>query len=302
MFEPLQFTIKETIKKNRLDKFLAEQITTVSKIHLRTLIDNGECLVNGDAGLAGYQLKKDDLIEITVDVAAITSMMPEAIPLTIVFEDHSIIVVDKPAGMLVHPTLGQKNSTLLNALSYYLNKELLDSDQSVQENLPKFIRPGLIHRLDRQTSGLIVIAKTSESLSFLSNHFQRRLVKKNYTAIVAGEVAADSGIISEPIGHFEIERVWGIKADGKSAETKFQVAERFAGRTRLELEPVTGRTNQLRIHCAHIGHPIIGDDRYGGDNFSRLCLHAARLGFYHPATNIWMEFESAVPPEFKEIE
>lgn len=301
MLEKFQFKIEESIKPNRLDKFLYARITTVSKIFLRNLIDNGECLVNGNAGLAGYQLKKDDTVEIAVDLSAVTSMTPEPLALDVVFEDDFIIVVDKAADVLVHPTRGQKSGTLLNALSYYLNRDLINSGGNAVENQSKFVRPGLIHRLDRQTSGLVVIAKNTEALGFLSNHFQRKLVRKKYIAIVGEAVSADSGVIREPIGYFENEKIWNVKADGKAAETKFQVVKRFADRTVLELEPVTGRTNQLRIHCASIGFPIIGDERYGGRAFSRLCLHAARLGFYHPQTNVWTEFESALPAELKNL-
>lgn len=300
MPERFQFKISETIKKRRLDEFLFEQITVVSKIYLRNLIDKGECRVNENRGLAGYHLKKDDSIEITVDLTAVTSMKPEDIPLKIVFEDDHLIVVDKAADMLVHPTLGQKNSTLLNALSYHLNKEFIISKGETKHDYSDFIRPGLIHRLDRQTSGLMVVAKTPKSLSFLSNHFQRKIVKKKYFAIVAGEVSEDSGIIDAPIGYFEPKKIWNVKADGKAAETRFQVVEKFSGKTLLELEPVTGRTNQLRIHCAHIGHPVFGDRRYDGRPFSRLCLHAARLCFYHPSTNRWVEFESRTPFEMRQ--
>ncbi len=301
MPENFQFKIEETVKKARLDKFLFGQITTHSKIYLSNLIGKGECRVNGAAGLAGYHLKKDDVVEIAFDLSAVTSMKPEAISLKVVFEDDALIVIDKPAEMLVHPTLGQKNGTLLNALSYYLNKDLINSQAETKQNYSKFIRPGLVHRLDRQTSGLMVIAKTPESLSFLSNHFQRKIVKKKYIAVVEGEISEDSGTIGELIGYFEEQKSWNVKADGKTAETKFQVLKRFSGKTVLELEPVTGRTNQLRIHCAYIGHPIIGDERYNGRKFSRLCLHAQKLGFYHPSTNIWTEFAIEIPTELKQL-
>ena len=301
MTEKFQFKIEQTVKPNRLDKFLYAHITMVSKIFLRNLIDNGECLVNGEAGLAGYQLKKDDTVEIAVDLSAVTSMTPEPLALDVVFEDDFIIVVDKAADVLVHPTLGQKSGTLLNALSYYLNRDLINSGVNVKENQSKFARPGLIHRLDRQTSGLMVVAKNSKALGFLSNHFQRKLVKKKYIAVVGAAVSVDSGVIDKPIGYFEPERIWNVKTDGKAAETRFQVLERFADQTVLELEPVTGRTNQLRIHCASVGFPIIGDERYGGRAFPRLCLHAARLGFYHPRTNVWTEFESPPPAEFENL-
>lgn len=302
MSETIQFTIEETIRKNRLDRFLFGRITTVSKIYLRNLIDRGECSINGEIEPAGYHLKKDDFIEIKVDSAAVTAMKPEPLPVEVVFEDEDIIVVDKSAQMLVHPTLGQKSGTLLNALVYYLNREIIDSAcETAEQHRATFVRPGLIHRLDKQTSGLIVVAKTPRSLSFLSNHFQRKLVKKRYFAVVQGIVSDDSGTINEPIGKNEETKSWSVKSDGKSAETNYRVLERFSNKTLLELEPVTGRTNQLRIHCAHIGHPIIGDDKYGGIEFTRLCLHAAKLSFYHPATSVWTEFESKMPIEFTQV-
>ena len=296
MSEIFKFNIEETVRRNRLDNFLFGQFTAVSKIYLRNLIIKGSCRINGETSNSGYCLKCGDTIEINVDLAAETSMKPEDVPLEIVFEDEEIVVVNKPPGMLVHPTLHRKSGTLLNALSYYLNREIINS---TFENAPEYIRPGLVHRLDRKTSGLMLIAKTARALRNLSDHFTRRLVKKGYLAIVQGTVTGEQGTIDAPIGHFEEERYWGIKADGKTAVTNFRVLERFADETLLELEPVTGRTNQLRIHCAYFGHPIIGDDKYGGQEFSRLCLHAAKIAFHHPVRNDWLEFESEMPAEMK---
>jgi 23S rRNA pseudouridine1911/1915/1917 synthase len=223
------------------------------------------------------------------------AMKPEPLPLEIAFEDAEIIVVNKAAGMLMHPTFAQKTGTLLNALAYYLNarreKEEFDSPDSTRDLRP-FVRPGLIHRLDRQTSGLLVVAKTPRAHRILSDHFRRKLVEKKYFALVEGLVKEDSGTISAPIGRIEKIRLWNVKADGKHAETRFWVKERFSDSALLELEPVTGRTNQLRIHCAHIGHPIIGDEWHSRREFPRLCLHAYKLAFWHPNGNKWMEFET----------
>jgi 23S rRNA pseudouridine1911/1915/1917 synthase len=285
----LQFQIIETIRKNRLDKFLFEEITAVSKMYLLDLLKENKCEVNGVLQFGGYHLQEGDRVEIEIDLNAVNGMNPENIPLEVVFEDEEIIVINKPAGMLVHPTLGQKSGTLLNALSFYLNYSKFQIPNS------KIVRPGLAHRLDRQTSGLMVIAKTSRALRTLNNHFQRKLVEKRYLALVEGIVENDSGIINAPIGRFAEKKRWNVKADGKIAETRFGVLKRLSDKTLLELEPVTGRTNQLRIHCAFIGHPIIGDNLHCGREFSRLCLHAARLCFWHPSGNNRMEFESEVP-------
>lgn len=193
--------------------------------------------------------------------------------------------------MLVHPTLGVKSGTLLNALTYHLNK-------NQDEN---FIRPGLVHRLDRATSGLMVIAKTQLALSRLSNHFRRKLVKKIYLAVVDGVIVKNKLKISVPIGRDETTQPrWRVIENGKEAETHLRVLERKEDLTLVELTPITGRTNQLRIHCAYIGHPIVGDDWYGGSMFKRLCLHAARLSFFHPVSNEENDFESHLPCEIED--
>jgi 23S rRNA pseudouridine1911/1915/1917 synthase len=250
-------------------------------------------------------------------------MTPERAPLEIVHEDEQIVVVVKPAGQLMHPTRGVKRGTLANALAYHLNRfwiedfgmRIDESDavfnrqpevqdarsenpQSEFRNPKSFIRPGLVHRLDRDTSGLLVVAKTRAALSRLSQHFQRRLVEKRYAAVVAGRVEQEELTINAPIGRDDDARPqWRVEESGKCAETRLRVVERRAARTLVELEPVTGRTNQLRIHCAHAGHAIVGDRFYSGEPHTRLCLHASRLAFRHPATNVWTEFRSHVPED-----
>ncbi len=175
----------------------------------------------------------------------------------------------------------------------------INFDQSQIPN-PKsqIVRPGLVHRLDKKTSGLILIAKTAHAHRVLSAHFERKLVEKKYLALVEGVVKEDAGKISAPIGRFEETKHWNIKTDGKPAETRFRVVERYADTTLLELQPVTGRTNQLRIHCEYIGHPIVGDERRGGREFRRLCLHAYKLAFQHPTEHRRLEFEIDLPLDF----
>ena len=291
MLKKFQFSIEEVINKNRLDKFLFDEITALSRMYLKHLILKGDCTVNGKVENAGYHLKTDDFVEIEIDMKAEIEMVPEHIPLEILFEDSELIVINKPPGMLVHPTKGVRRGTLLNALLYHLNS----TDQgSIKTG--KLIRAGLVHRLDKNTSGLMVIAKNPRSHRILCSHFQRKLIIKRYFAVVEGIIEDDCGTIHAPIGRNAEEKFWHISADGKTAETRFQVVERNTNSTLLELEPVTGRTNQLRLHCAHIGHPIIGDDKYGGREFQRLCLHAYKLGFWHPNGNERLEFE--IKPDF----
>ena len=285
----LHFQIEEQIHRNRLDNFLCATVTATSRMNLRNLLAAGACRVNGAVQPGGYHLQKGDAVEIEIDLSKTTAMTPENLPLKIVYEDADLIVVNKAAGMLAHPSLQQKSGTLLNALAYHLNGK----DEAVRR-----IRPGLIHRLDRKTSGLMVISKNAAAHRILAGHFSRRLIEKKYLALVEGLVIEDAGTIDAPIGRDEEGRMWTVRAvenGGKTAQTNFTVRARFGGKTLLELEPVTGRTNQLRIHCAEIGHPIIGDENYGGAAFSRLCLHAFRLGFHHPADGAEKMFEIALP-------
>ena len=292
MLTKFQFQIEENIRKNRLDKFLYDEIPHVSRMYLQYLIVAEKCTVNGKIENRGYHLQAGDSVEIEVDVKEQTEMMPENIPLDIVFEDSELLVIDKPTGMLVHPTKGVRRGTVLNSVTYYLNY-----NERAEPKNEKLVRAGLVHRLDKNTSGLMVIAKNDRAHRILSNHFQRKLVEKKYFAVVEGFLKNDFGTIVAPIGRNAEEKFWYISNDGKHAESNFRVIKRNAGTTLLEMEPVTGRTNQLRLHCAYIGHPIVGDDKYGGREFSRLCLHAAKLCFYHPNGNLRLEFESALPKE-----
>jgi len=289
----LEFHIAENRRRNRLDRFLYEQITAVSRMYLYDLIRSGECRVNGETQAGGYHLQAGDAVEIAVDLSAETAMTPENIRLEIIFEDTEILILDKPSGMLVHPTKGVRSGTLLNALTYYLNYS--KRDERLDET---FIRAGLVHRLDKKTSGLMVVAKNPQAHKILSRHFQNKLVGKKYFAVVEGLIQEDSGTIDAPIGRDAEKRIWLITDDGKSAETNFRVIKKTADSTLLELEPVTGRTNQLRLHCAHIGHPIVGDDKYGGREYARLCLHAYKLSFHHPTDGRRLKFESPLPADF----
>ena len=294
-----EFQVEENARKTRLEDYLCEKFPNLSKMYLRERVKDEKCEVNGVAENRGFRLRKNDYIEIEVDLERETAMKPEPIPLEIVFEDEEILVVNKPNEMLAHPTHRDKNGTLLNALSYYLNSGFkiqnsgLESEESKIENRKsKIVRPGLVHRLDKKTSGLMVVSKTARAHRILAEHFRRKLVEKKYLALVEGVVEEDAGVIIAPIGRFAELKYWDVKTDGKHSETRFQVKKRFSDATLLELEPVTGRTNQLRIHCAFVGHPIVGDTERGGRRFSRLCLHAFKLAFRHPNGNQYLEFEA----------
>ncbi len=283
----LTFEIGIASNKQKLGDYLFERLRELSKMYLRELIKTGKCEVNGALENSGYRLRANDFIEIEADLSRGTAMRPEIIALEIIFEDGELIVINKPAGMLVHPSHRENSGTLLNALAYHLNR-----------GSEKLIRPGLIHRLDKQTSGLIVVAKTERAHRIVSGHFMKKRVDKRYLALVEGVVADNEGTIEAPIGRYDDLKHWSVKADGKHSESRFWVRERNADTTLIELEPVTGRTNQLRIHCELIGHPIVGDTRRGGREFERLCLHAFKLAFPHPETNERIGFEIEAPTDF----
>jgi 23S rRNA pseudouridine1911/1915/1917 synthase len=254
--------------RKKLSEYLFEHVRGLSKMYLRELIRDGKCEVNGIHENAGYRLRTNDLVELEADMSRGTAMRPQNISLTVVYEDEYIIVVDKPAGMLVHPTHRDKNGTLLNALSFYLNgmgngHEVTSGDQV--ENLP-FIRPSLPHRLDKETSGLIVAAKSVRTHRRLYVDFKEKRVRKRYLALVEGRVVDDSGEIDLPVGRYAEKKSWDVKHDGKEALS--------------------------RIHCASIGHPILGDVARGGRQAERLYLHAFELSFSHPVTGEPVHFGS----------
>ncbi len=298
MSERVEIVVGEAGFKQRLDEFLFGHFGELSKMYLREIVKDEKCEVNGRAEKVGHRLRENDFIEIELVLARQTSMRPEAMELDIVFEDADLIVVNKAAGVLVHPTNFDRSGTLLNGLSFYLNPKAEPTALavgSVEESSPpayaggSAVRPGLIHRLDRQTSGLIVIAKNQRSHKKMTKAFQQRYVQKHYLALVDGVVADDEGTISASIGRYGDLKHWDVKEGAKPSETHFRVLKRDADKTLLELRPVTGRTNQLRIHCAHIGHPIVGDEGRGGSEHDRLCLHAWKLSFRHPSTHEQLE-------------
>ena len=282
-----QIDVEVGPRRIRLEEYLFDYFSQLSRMYIRDVIRGEKCEVNGRIENKGKRIRTGDFVEIELDLDRQTAMVPEAIPLEIVFEDASLIVVNKAPGILVHPTHHQKNGTLLNGLSYHLNRG----------NENGSIRPGLVHRLDRETSGLIVAAKDLYTHRILSRQFQKKLIEKTYIALVEGVLKNQIGTIEGSIGRFADEKRWGIKSDAKPSETRFQVLESRPDTTLLELEPVTGRTNQLRIHCASIGHPIVGDTVRGARSFKQLCLHASRLKFQHPKIGSLVDLK-AKPPEW----
>lgn len=280
----------------RIDKFLTEEFEDLSRNSIQILIKNNAVTVNGNVVKANYILKNNDEIEIMFDDAVDSEILPEDIPLDVYYEDEDVIVVNKPSGMVVHPAVGNFTGTLVNALMYHC-KDL--------SGINGVIRAGIVHRIDKDTSGLLVACKNNMAHKSLSEQFFNKTVSRKYYAIVYGEIKHKLGKIDAPIGRSPNNRqMMGIVQDGKSAVTHFKVLERFNGYTFVELSLETGRTHQIRVHMQYIGHPLVGDPVYGPKNVIGThgqYLHAKTLGFVHPRTNQYISFESPLPDFYEEF-
>jgi 23S rRNA pseudouridine1911/1915/1917 synthase len=292
----------------RLDAYLASQVEGWSRARLQRLIDSEDVLVNGKPSKSSYKLRAKDEVEVELTVLPTTSFVPEPIPIEIVYEDETLVVVNKPAGLVVHPAAAIHSGTLANALAYHF-QQLPDSGAGV--------RPGIVHRLDRDTSGLLAVAKTEAALEHLSDQFRDRTVFKSYVALVHGRVQADTGRIDQPLARDASNRTrMAVVRGGRSALSLYRVRQRFNRFTLLDVELKTGRTHQIRVHLAWLKHPVVGDETYGGGrdntiqdaklrahvrNLGRHFLHAERLAFTHPQTNERVEFSSPLPPELTQL-
>ena len=306
--ETLTFKIDDTSVDSRLDTFLASQIQSWSRTRLQRLIENEDVLVNGRSAKPSYKLRKSDEVEVELIASHVESFTPEDIPLDIVHEDEALIVVNKPAGLVVHPAAGIHSGTLANALAFHF------------ENLPAStgsIRPGMVHRLDRDTSGLLVVAKTEEALENLSDQFRDRTVSKSYVALVHGRVDDAAGRIDQPLARDKSNRTrMAVMRGGRSALTLYKVRKHYDRFTLLDVELKTGRTHQIRVHLAWLHHPVVGDETYGGGrdnnvqdarlrsmvrNLGRHFLHAERLAITHPTSGERLEFEAPLPDELADL-
>jgi 23S rRNA pseudouridine1911/1915/1917 synthase len=285
-----------------LDAFLAGQIDGWSRARLQRLIEDEEVLINGKPVKASYKLRAGDEIEVELSAPPAASFTPEAIPLEIIFEDDSLIVVNKPAGLVVHPAAGIHSGTLANALAYHFQKLSTRAGE---------IRPGIVHRLDKDTSGLMVVAKNEATHENLADQFRAREVFKSYVALVHGVVKQESGRIEQPIARDPRTRIrMAVVAAGRGALSLYRVRRRFKSFTLLDVELKTGRTHQIRVHLSWLKHPVVGDEVYGGGRdktvldvrlraairkLRRQFLHAERLGFRHPTSGESLQFVAPLP-------
>lgn len=279
----------------RIDAYLSEKLEDTSRVAIQRLVTNGKVLVNGKTVKASYKVQAGDKIEVEEEVPVEISLKAQNIPLDIIYEDKDIIVVNKPKGMVVHPANGNPDGTLVNAIMAICKDSL--------SGIGGEIRPGIVHRLDKDTSGIIIIAKNDKAHINLSEQIKEHTVKKTYIALVRGLVKENEATINMPIGRSEKDRKkMAVTKKGKEAITHFKVLERYDKYTLLQVNIETGRTHQIRVHMSFIGHPLLGDTVYGPKKqpFS-LCgqaLHAKVLGFIHPTTKKYMEFETPLPQYF----
>ncbi|HEY8036107.1 MAG TPA: 23S rRNA pseudouridine(1911/1915/1917) synthase RluD [Methylobacter sp.] len=289
----------------RLDQVLAELFTDYSRSKLQTWVKAGRVQVNGLALKPKDKLDGGEEITLDAEAEVVITAEPEPIPLEIIFEDESLLIVNKPAGLVVHPAIGNWNGTLLNAL--------LNHDPNL-ETLP---RAGIVHRIDKETSGLLMIAKTLQAHNSLTGQLQDRDITREYLAITRGRMTA-GGTVDEPIGRHPTDRKrYAVRENGKHAVTHYRVAQRFTRHTLVQVKLETGRTHQIRVHMAHIRFPLLGDQVYGGRfqmppdcseqlekelrSFKRQALHAAKLGLQHPVTDEYCEWEQPLPDDMTRL-
>lgn len=288
--------IEDITVGQRIDKFLVEN-TEYTRSKIQKMIETDNVLVNNKSIKSSYTLKENDVIEVK-DYEEVTDILPENIPLDIYYEDDDLIVVNKPSGMVVHPAPGNYTGTLVNALMYHTNNL-----STVNTN----IRPGIVHRIDADTSGLLLVAKNDKAHNILAEAIQKKEVVREYIALVEGIIKEDSATIDAPIGRdiHNRKKMCVTGDNSKEAVTHIRVLDRFTDSTLIRCKLETGRTHQIRVHLSYIDHPVVNDPVYGrrkliDPKFGQM-LHAEKLGFVHPTTKEYMEFTSPVPEEFTKI-
>ena len=314
-FEEIHFTVARNYQPSkRLDRYLVGRYPHHSRALFQKLIKSGGVLVNGKKSKASCDVQKGDVIDLRLPVVDDDVIQPEDIPLVILFEDDNLIVINKPAGIVVHPARGHMGGTIANALRHHTRH---------LSTVGGLYKPGIVHRLDKDTTGVLVAAKNDQAHRHLSMQFERRVVAKEYHAVVSGEVAFDSDVIDRPLGRHAHDRTkMSVRADGKKSESFYETLERYPRFSWVRIAPKTGRTHQIRVHLASLGHPIASDRDYrgpvptwrslgidpedpGADPDSpvidRPALHARRIEFYYPMSDRRIAFEAPLPPDFERL-
>lgn len=320
LYERMNIIVSGGQEPLRLDKFLTARIENISRNKVQQAIEGGRVLVNNKTATANYKIRPGDAIVCYSDKQAVgEEIIPEKMPLNIFYEDEEILIINKPPGLVVHPASGNYSGTLINGVAYYLQEK---NKKISEETLPRF---GLVHRIDKNTSGLLVLAKTSRAVASLAKQFFSHSIQREYQALVWGDLKEDKGTIIAHVGrHQRFRKLFEAYPEGdfgKEAVTHYEVLERFGYVTLVKCVLETGRTHQIRVHMKYIGHPLFNDETYGGDKIlkgtifnkykqfvencfticPRQALHAKTLGFLHPATNLEMLFNSELPDDMREV-
>lgn len=291
----LEFTVDGETEGIRIDKWVCGQDCGISRSMLQKLLGEGKVSVNGKSAVKSYSVRCGDKIVIYVPEPMELDVVPENIPIEIVYQDEHLLVVNKPKGMVVHPAAGNYSGTLVNALLYHCKGQL--------SSINGVIRPGIVHRIDKDTSGLLIVAKNDNAHVRLAEQIKAHTFTREYQAVVCGRLKEPVGIIDAPIGRHPVDRkkMCVTEKNSKEARTEYTVLEDYSGHSHVKLKLFTGRTHQIRVHMAHIGHPVLGDEVYGKPSkwCKGQCLHAKKIGFIHPADGEYYEFDSELPEYFK---
>lgn len=299
--EELRFEIAEDMEDERIDKCISLLVEELSRSFIQKLIKDGNVLVNGKPVKGSFRVKCEDEVVFSVPESVEPDIEPENIPLDILYEDADLIVVNKPKGMVVHPAAGHYTGTLVNALMYHCGNEL--------SGINGVLRPGIVHRIDRDTTGSVIACKNDKAHRCIAEQLKEHSINRRYRAICFGELEQEEGTIDQPIGRHPNDRkkMAVNPQNGKRAVTHYRVLQRFKGYTYIECVLETGRTHQIRVHMASIGHPLLGDELYGNPKNLAMkglqgqTLHAMIIGFVHPSTHEYMEFEAPLPEYFQNL-
>jgi pseudouridine synthase, rluA family len=289
---------EESDINKRIDVFLSKNLESFSRSYIQDLIKKGKATIGGKTIKANYRLREGDIVALAIPKPEPLEILPENIPLDIVYEDNDVILVNKPKGMVVHPAAGHYSGTLVNALLYHCKDNL--------SGINGVLRPGIVHRIDMDTTGIIIVCKNDNAHQHIAKQLAEHSITRKYVAIVSGNIKEDEGVVDAAIARSKNDRKkMTVDKDGKRAVTHFKVLERLNNYTYIECVLETGRTHQIRVHMSYLHHPLLGDEVYSNKKentkLKGQCLHAKVLGFIHPSTNEYMEFEAPLPEYFKEI-